>query len=87
MFSILKTFLSFSLMQVSRNDDHPEDSLPKFGYNPDMKVKKSSSLLHIFGLHGRNPVEKIWRIVQKNIVGIWRLDFICLSPCLASGRR
>jgi hypothetical protein len=23
--------------------------LPKFGYNPDMKVKKSSSLLHIFG--------------------------------------
>jgi hypothetical protein len=36
-------------MQVSRNDDHPEDSLPKFGYNPDMKVKKSSSLLHIFG--------------------------------------
>jgi hypothetical protein len=36
-------------MQASRNDDHPEDSLPKFGYNPDMKVFKSSSLLHSFG--------------------------------------
>jgi hypothetical protein len=44
MFFIFKNLSFFSLMQVSRNDDHPEDSLPKFGYNPDMKVKKKFKL-------------------------------------------